>query len=126
MTEHLTRDQGREVLAKNKGSKKSKYRNVPTIVDGVRFASKREAKYYLELRHRESSGEVGGVDMQRRFALIAPNGMLICTYVADFCFWDHVEGRFRCIDVKGVETDVFKIKRKLMKACLGIDVEVVK
>jgi|SRR5690606_10790449 len=125
MSETMTRKEALELLSKPKG-KRSKFRNVPVVIDGIRFASKREGAYYCELKLREKAGEVGGVELQRRFALLGKDGMLICTYVADFCFWDHVEDRFRCIDVKGVETDVFKIKRKLMKSCLGIDVEVVK
>lgn len=125
MTEIMTREEARDLLSQPK-RKKSKFKNIRIEIDGIPFASKREGAYYSELKLREKAGEVGGVELQRRFALLGKDGMLICTYVADFCFWDHVEGRFRCIDVKGVETDVFKIKRKLMKSCLGIDVEVVK
>jgi hypothetical protein len=125
MTEILSREQGQALLAKPK-RKKSKFKNIRIEIDGIRFASKKEGRYYSELKIRETAGEVGGVELQRRFALLGQDGTLICVYVADFCFWDHVADRFRCIDVKGVETDVFKIKRRLMKACLGIDVEVVK
>lgn len=124
MTETLSRDKYREAIANPK--RKNKFGAKRTTVDGITFDSKREAAFYSELKLREKAGEVGGVELQRRFALLGQDGSLICTYVADFCFWDHVADRFRCVDVKGVETDVFKIKRKLMRACLGIDVEVVK
>lgn len=58
--------------------------------------------------------------------MIGPDGVLITTYKCDFAFWDLKADRFRVIDVKGVETDVFKLKRKMMKSFLGIDVETVK
>lgn len=106
--------------------KKRKYRNTPVVVDNIRFDSKREAAYYGELKLREKAGEVGGVELQRRFALIGADGTLITIYVADFCFFDHVADRFRCVDVKGYVTREFTIKRRLMKSLLGIDVEVVK
>lgn len=106
--------------------KRSKYRNVKTTVDGIKFDSKREAAFYCELKQREKAGEVYEVQLQRRYALIAPNGMLMATYVADFVLWDEREKRTRVIDVKGVETEVFKIKRRMMLALLGIEVEIVK
>jgi hypothetical protein len=48
-----------------KPKKPSKYRNVPVTVDGIRFASKREAAYYCELKLREKAGEVSGLSLQR-------------------------------------------------------------
>jgi hypothetical protein len=33
------------------------------------------------------------------------------------------DGSISVIDFKGVETSEFKLKKKLMKACLGIDIE---
>ena len=105
---------------------KNKYNAKRTTLDGITFASKAEANYYAGLKLREKAGEVAGVELQRRFALLGPDGALISVYVADFCFWDHVADRFRCIDVKGIETPAFKMKRKMMKSFLQIDVEVIK
>lgn len=106
--------------------KRSKYRNVPMEVDGIRFDSKKEAAFYSMLKLREKAGEVFEVQLQRRYALTAPNGMLMTTYVADFAFYDDLQKRTRVVDVKGYETDVFKLKRKMMRALLGIEVEIVK
>lgn len=106
--------------------RRSKYNAKPVMIDGTRFASMAEAKYYKLLKLRERAGEVHGVELQKPFALIGPDGLLIATYRADFAYWDAREDRFRVIDVKGVETEVFKIKRKMMKSFLGIEVEVVK
>ena len=117
----LSRDEGRALLQKPK--KKAKYRNVPVVIDGIRFASKKEGVYYAALKQREKAGEVSAVELQTPFALVGPDGTLISTYRADFCFWDHVADRFRVIDVKGVETKDFRIKKRLMKSLKGIEVE---
>lgn len=105
---------------------KRKYRNEPVVVDGRRYASKVEAAYCENLILLERAGKIGGLELQKRFPLLGPKGELICTYVADACFWDHEQDRFRCIDIKGCETAAFKLKRKMMRALLGIEVEVVK
>lgn len=108
-------------------AKQNKYRAKKTVVDGITFDSKREAAYYGELKIREKAGEVSGVELQRSFALIGPDGSLICTYKADFCFLDHQQdSRFRVVDTKGVITPEFRLKKKLMRSLLGIEVEVVK
>lgn len=104
----------------------SKYRNVPMEIDGIRFASKREAAFYSALKLREKAGEVYEIQLQRRYVLTAPNGMLMATYVADFVFYDDLRKCTRVVDIKGFETDVFKLKRKMMRALLGIEVEVIK
>jgi hypothetical protein len=48
------------------------------------------------------------------------NGILICTYIADFTYTR--DGKYIVEDFKGVLTDVFKLKRKLMKAIFNIDI----
>ena len=121
----MTKMSAQEYRSQAVAPKPSKYRNRKTVVDGLTFDSKREAEYYAGLKLREKSGEVYEVELQRPFK-ITINGLLICTYRCDFSFFDDIEKRFRVIDVKGVETDVFRLKRKLMKAVHKIDVEVVK
>lgn len=106
--------------------KPNKYGAKKTIVDGITFDSKREAAYYGELKIREKLGEVSAVELQRPFKLLGPKGELLCTYKCDFAFWDHIVDRFRVIDVKGIETRDFKIKKRMMRAMNGIEVEVVK
>ncbi|TPW26012.1 DUF1064 domain-containing protein [Pararhizobium mangrovi] len=122
MTERISAAEARAQA----GKRRSKYGNRRCELDGIRFDSKAERDYYARLKQREKAGEVGGVELQRPFAMIGPDGRLITTYKADFAFWDHTADRFRVIDVKGVETAVFKIKRKMMRSFHGIEVEVVK
>lgn len=123
MTEHMSAKQYQAAIAKPKGG--NKYNAQRTLLDGVCFDSKAEAAYYACLKLRQKAGEVEDVEMQRSYALTI-NGVLVCTYRADFVFWDVAMKRRRVIDVKGVVTPVFRIKQKLMKACHGLEVEVVK
>ena len=123
MTDHISAEQYRKEATT---PKRSKYRNVPTVIDNIRFASKREAAYYQELKLREKAGEVYEIELQRRYALTAPNGMLLATYIADMVFYDAVQRKTRVVDVKGKSTDMFILKRKMMRGLLGIEVEVVK
>nr|WP_278434289.1 DUF1064 domain-containing protein [Brucella anthropi] len=106
-------------------SKRNKYGAKKTMLDGITFDSKAEARYYAQLKQREKAGEVHSVELQRPYVL-SVDGFLIATYKADFSFWDHVEERQRVIDVKRVVTPVFRLKQKMMKAIYGIDIEVVK
>lgn len=123
MPDTMSASEARALLAK---PKRSKYRNEPVIIDGRRYASRREAEYCESLILLEKAGKIGGLEFQRRFQVLGPKGDLVCTYVADASFWDHEQDRFRVIDVKGVETAVFKLKRKLIRAFLDIEVEVVR
>lgn len=97
----------------------SKFNAKPTIVDGKRFASKAEARRYSELRDLERAGIISHLELQPRFPLIV-NGQVICTYVGDFRYLEN--GKSATEDVKGVKTDVYAIKRKLLLATHpGID-----
>ena len=106
-------------------TKRPKYGNVRVEVDGVSFQSKAEAKYYSLLKLRSKAGEVDNIELQKPYALTV-NGFLVCTYRADFAFDDHHEKRHRVIDVKGVQTPEFKLKKKLMWACHRIEIELAK
>ena len=100
--------------------KRLKFRNVPTVVDGKRFASKKEARRYAELRLCEKAGEIKGLELQPSYPLDF-NGYHICTYRGDFRYRD---GAALVVeDAKGVKTDAYKIKKKLMLAIYGIDVK---
>lgn len=108
------------------GAKPNKYGAKKVTVDGRTYDSKAEARYCENLILREKAGEIGGLEFQKRFQVLGPKGELICTYIADAAFWDHKEDRFRVVDIKGVVTPVFRLKSKLVRAFLGINVEVVK
>ena len=47
----------------------SKYRNVKTEVDGILFASKKEARRYSELKLLERAGEIAHLELQPRIKI---------------------------------------------------------
>lgn len=88
-------------------ARRSKYGAVPTVVDGIRFASKAEAKRWKELLLLERAGQITRLRRQPRFDLVVRNEK-VGTYVGDFGY-----GTSACDvieDVKGVATPVFKLK----------------
>jgi hypothetical protein len=103
---------------KTKVKKASKYGNIKTEVDGIKFDSKREAKRYTELKQMADDGDITDLKLQVRFKLS------VCTYIADFAYY---RGSYFIIeDVKGMLTDVYKLKKKMMKHELGIDIVEIK
>ena len=105
-----------------------KYGAKATTVDGIRFASKFESERYGYLKSLERAGVIRSLQLQPRYQL-AVNGVLICTYVADFSYErEGTDGSWASIveDAKGVETPEFKLKKKLMQAVLDIEINVVK
>lgn len=93
----------------------NKYRNIPVVVDGVRFASKKEARRDAELQLLFKAKQINCLRRQPRYPLKV-KGHLICTYVGDF---EYIErGKLVCEDVKsaGTHTATYEIKHKLFKA----------
>lgn len=104
--------------------KAPKYRNVKTVVDGITFASAKEARRYGELKLLEKSGRISGLELQPSFRLHV-NNCLICTYKADFRYVidaPYASGQVVVEDVKGMKTPVYRLKKKLMLAVHGISV----
>lgn len=95
--------------------KPRKYRNTPSTVDGIRFASKKEALRYVVLRDKMRGGDIYGLQLQPRYDLVV-NGKHICTYVADFRYTRRGVSKTTVEDVKGVQTRDFKIKWALAQA----------
>ena len=99
--------------------KRNKYRAVPTIVDGLRFHSKGEAARWQELKLLERAGVIIELDRQVPYSLCV-NGVDICTYTADFAYFEKEERIVE--DFKGFRTAEYRLKAKLMKALLGITI----
>jgi hypothetical protein len=104
--------------------RQTKYRAVKTVVDGIRFDSKLEAKRYQELRLLEQSKAISALICQERFPITVPStsGRLahICDYIADFAYWS--DGCRVVEDVKGMRTPVYRLKKKLVEAMYGITI----
>jgi hypothetical protein len=96
-----------------------KFGNKPTVVDGIRFMSKREAGRYQELRFLEKAGHIKQLTRQVPYDLWI-NGKKVCRYVSDFNYY---EGDALVVeDSKGYRTPEYKLKAKLMDAVLGIKI----
>lgn len=98
--------------------KRSKYGAEPTVVDGIRFDSKAEARYYQKLKLRVESGAVRYFLRQVPFHL--PGGV---RYVVDF-MEVHADGSVHYVDVKGIETAMFRTKKRLVESLYPITIEV--
>lgn len=103
----------------NKSKKKSKYQAVKTVVDGIKFDSKKEAARYVDLKLLERGGVIEDLTLQPRFDF-ACNGVKICFYKADFRYFEN--GKVIIEDVKGFKTPMYNLKKKMMKAFYGIDI----
>lgn len=117
-------------------AQRSKYRAVPTVVHGFRFASKAEASRYSELLLLGAAGQLRNLELQPRFDLHV-GGVKVGTYVADFRYeerawapgvlWSSLpEWRDVVEDVKGVRTPIYALKAKHMKAEYGITIREVR
>ena len=99
---------------------KSKYGNQQTEVAGKKFDSKKEARFFLQL---QQDPMVKSIRTQVKYELIPKQkGERACSYKADFVVEYH-DGRTVVYDVKGMKTDVYRIKRKLMLWVHGITIQ---
>lgn len=99
----------------------TKFGAVKTVVDGITFASKKEARRYGELKMFERAGQISHLELQPRFPLRV-NGHLVCTYVGDFAYFDLKASKRVIEDSKGFKTREYITKRKLLLALNpGID-----
>src|SRR5262245_16320678 len=95
--------------------RRGKYAAKPTVVDNIRFASKKEANRYSELKLLERAGAIRGLQLQVKYPLKV-HGLLVCSYVADFNYDEQLHGVwFRVVeDTKGYRTREYQIKKKLL------------
>lgn len=96
----------------------SKYKNKKTQIDMYVFDSAKEAKRYKELKYLEMAGKISNLELQPRFLLqesFRKNGKTYrkIEYVADFKYIE--KDKTIVEDVKGLQTDVFKIKHKMFE-----------
>ena len=113
--------------------RRGKYNARKTTVDNVVFASKRESERYKELKLLHAAGKITLLELQPKFELQPAfrhrqSGKMIrsINYIADFEYMDNDYNHI-VEDVKGAETEVFRIKRKLfLRQYPHIDFRIVK
>jgi hypothetical protein len=98
----------------------AKYHNKKTVIDGITFDSKREAARYVELKLLQQAGEIQDLLLQPSFDLRVDGGKVIGRYFADFKY--RAGNRVIIEDVKGVKTDVYRLKKKIVEAVHHIQI----
>jgi len=108
--------------------RQTKYFNRPVILDGIKFQSIKEADYYCELKLMVWSGAV--VDFKRQ----VPYELIPAQYIGKKCveqgvkyYADFVvsypDGRQEVVDIKGMRTYPYILKRKMMLFFHGIRIK---
>lgn len=132
-------------LARRRVTTAHKYGAKATVVDGIRFASQKEAKRYGELKLLMRAGHIRELRLQPRYALCplvieradardvnagipSPRRVPVANYVADFEYEESDRG-FRSVtwrlvveDTKGFKTDTYLLKKKWFEAQYGIEI----
>lgn len=90
-------------------SQKLKYGNKKTEHAGYSFGSKLEAAGFDLLKLKELAGEIKILNVQDRVSLTNAN----IIYIADFKCLDIATNKEYWVEIKGFETDVWRIKRRL-------------
>lgn len=100
--------------------KRNKYGNQKVELDGELVDSKHEARVYLVIKNQVKQGLYRAVARQVVFLL--PGGV---KYIADFVTLNN-DGTYTVFDAKSEVTrkdKVYRIKKKQMKNCLGIEIQ---
>lgn len=121
-----------------------KFYNQPTVVAGVKFDSKREARRYQELLLLHQAGEIANLELQPQYPLTMlvldgpevvhrdvkirskgyPNGRA-CTYRADFRYQCLRTGNLVVEDVKGFDDARARFKRAVVECIYGIEIQLI-
>jgi len=87
------------------------------------FSSQAEAKRYNELALLQRCGEISQLEMQPVFE-IKIDDIHITNYRADFSYIEDDEEVIE--DVKGAQTEVFRLKKRMVEAAYGVKIRVIK
>lgn len=101
-----------------------KYRNTPTVIDGIRFDSQAEGRRYSQLKLLEKAGEIKNIELQPKFPMEV-NGKKVGRYTADFAYHDRATGKQVVEDVKSPSTakgEAYRLRKKLVEALYGITI----
>lgn len=105
---------------------RSKYKARKTVVDGITFDSRREADRYIVLKSMEEDGAIENLRRQVRYELVPAFDVdgkhyRPIFYVADFAYRE--DGKEVVEDVKGMRTDVYRLKSKLFAKRYGMSIK---
>ena len=112
---------------------RNKYHAQPVTVDGVRFASKKEAARYLELRLMEKTGLIADLERQPVFPLyvmevwrsqVPIRITTVGRFTADFRYTDLSTGEIVVEDTKSdpTKTTAYRLRKRLAECIHGMTV----
>ena len=112
---------------------RQKYGAKPKFIDGIRFASTKEAQRYSELKLLVLANEITHLELQPRFDLWAAapikdgmrNIIFVGVYKADFKYRDQRNSGVTVIeDVKSsvTSTEAYRLRKRIAEACHGITI----
>ena len=90
-----------------------KYNNIRTTIDGITFASKKEAARYSELRLMEIANTIKHLECQPKIPLMV-NGQKIGNYIGDFKYLEGGTWIIEDVKSKATITPVYKLKKKIL------------
>lgn len=127
MTTHLSKETYEKLVGKSIDTKTNKYHNRKVFYDGYWFDSEKEKSFYIKFKLMQNSGEIYDLKLQEKFVLIESFTLdnkkyRETTYISDFTYKDK-EDKLHVIDVKGMKTEVYKLKKKLMAYKYGVEIE---
>lgn len=104
----------------------NKFGAVKETVDGIEFDSRHEADVYRTLKIQQMGGLIR--DLLCHVPLrVEVNGQYVFAYEADFAFTDCDSGKHHYQDAKGYRKgaayQLFRLKKAVIRAALGIDIE---
>ena len=97
---------------------KSKYKAEKIVIDGIKFGSKAEGDYYIELRDSKKAGRIADFELQPKFTLQekfkhrTEGNIRAIVYIADFRVIPNDRDEY-IVDVKGTASPSALIKRKM-------------
>lgn len=102
----------------------AKHKNKITIIDGIRFHSKKEAEYYQKLKDQQSKGEIARFHRQILFDL--PGGIkhycdFMVIYHDPHYHIDYIEYH----EVKGRDLPLGRLKRKQCEQLYEIEIKLI-
>lgn len=109
-------------------SRANKYGAKPTEIDGIKFASKAEAKRYGELKHLERIGLIWDLKLHVEYPLIV-NGQKVGKYTCDSEYMEAgAAGGSELVteDVKGRAARDWPLRKRLFAALYGRQVREIK
>ena len=111
-------------MAWSQPQRKNKLNAKKVVLDGIVFASRKEARYYQRLKLLKAAGEIVSFEMQVPFIAII-NNVECFKYFADFVEY-YPDGSRRIVDVKGYKKGStyahFRTKKKVIQALYGVEI----